>query len=187
MVWPPWLCLSAPASEKYCHSNHGCTVLLRTRRYVPPTPPHGTCWRTAGSLSGRHSGTGEMAGRSMIGPSDARPPSTPPYLGTPSCRAFRPPLSWVQERVQGCSAHCVANPTTRPSSVPWPRSSSLRYQCTTPSSDLWCRTIIRQLFGGPSGRCVARRQLSPSAPLGTGAPAHSPGRVHIGTSAAIAN
>ncbi len=113
MVWPPWLCLSAPASEKYCHSNHGCTVLLRTRRYVPPTPPHGTCWRTAGSLSGRHSSTGEMAGRSMIGPSDARPPSTPPYLGTPSCRAFRPPLSWVQ---YGGVLHIVSR--TRPLAPP---------------------------------------------------------------------
>ncbi len=120
----PLHCKSAPASERYHRSSHGCTFSLHMWWYGLPTQSRGTCWPMAFSSSGRHSVTGEMAGRSMTDPSAARPPSTPPNPGTHYCRASKPPLSWDQGQVQGYSVRCAWNLITLPPNVPWPLSNN---------------------------------------------------------------
>ena len=181
---------SAPASERFHHSSHGCIVLRHMWRYGLQTQSRETCWPMPASSSGRHSVTGEMAGRNTTGPSAARPPLTPPYPGTRYCRAYKPPLLWGQGRVQGYFARYVGNPTILPPNVPWPRSSNKSCQHPIPSfttTDLRYRPTIHRLFVGPSGRHVAQRRRSPSAGHGTGAPAPSPDRAHTDTFAATAN
>lgn len=134
----PLHCKSAPASERYHRSSHGCTVSLHMWWDGLPTQSRGTCWPMAFSSSGRHSVTGEMAGRSMTDPSAARPPSTPPNPGTHYCRASKPPLSWDQGQVQGYSVRCAWNLITLPPNVPWPLSNNplCRHPISSPPHNL---------------------------------------------------
>ena len=122
-----------------------------------------------------------MAGRSMTGPSAARPQSTLEYAGPPDLYSRR-----IRDWCGGVLHLVSGNRTILPPNVPYPRFNNQCCRCSI-TSDLRYRPTICRRSVEPSGRHVAQRQLQSFAHHGTGAPAPSPEHAHIGIFAAIAN